>query len=157
MASSDTNKSPLKQLPLNVPVHVECTTIRNVLASAMEAELGALFVHWQRGAVTRMTLIKMDHGQPPTSAVPDSSTVDEFNNDNIRQWHSRTIGMLFYWVRDRVRQGKFLVYCVAREHNLAEYFTKHHPTIHHRSQRSTYPVPVLYDSKYACYMSHIDL
>ena len=39
--------------------------------------------------------------------------------------------MQFYWFRDRVIQGKFLVYWMAGEHNLAYYFTKHHPTSHH--------------------------
>ena len=34
-ASAYTNKPPLKQPPLNGPVHVECTTMRNFLASAM--------------------------------------------------------------------------------------------------------------------------
>ena len=65
-ASADPNKAPLKQLPLNVPIHVECTTVRNVLSSAMRAELGALFVNYQRGAATRMGLIEMGHAQPPT-------------------------------------------------------------------------------------------
>ena len=43
-ASSDPDKAPLKQPPLNGPVHVKCTIMRNVLSSAMEAELGALFL-----------------------------------------------------------------------------------------------------------------
>ena len=73
-ASADPNKAPLKQPPLNRPVHVKCTTMINVLASAMEAELGALFVNCQRGAVMRMALIEMGHAQPPTTAVTDSAT-----------------------------------------------------------------------------------
>ena len=43
------------------------------------------------------------------------------------------------------------------EHNVADYFTKNHPTSHHRSQRSIYLVPTADASKYACYMSTIDL
>ena len=42
MASLVPNKDPLKQSKINGPVHVKVTTMRNVLASAMEAELGAL-------------------------------------------------------------------------------------------------------------------
>ena len=65
--------------------------------------------------------------------------------------------MRFYWVRDRVRQEPFLVYLMAGEHNLADYFTKQHHTSHHRAQRSIYLVPTADASKYACYMSPIDL
>ena len=41
--SADPKKAPTKQPSLNGPVHVEFTTIRNVRASAMEAELGSFF------------------------------------------------------------------------------------------------------------------
>ena len=97
----------------------------------MEAELGALVVNFQRGAATRMALIEMVHTQPTTPAVNDSTTGDVLVNDNIRKRRSRAIDMRFYWVRDRVRQGQFLVYWMAGEHNLEEYFTNHHPTRHH--------------------------
>ena len=38
-------KAPPKQPPLNCSVHVKCKTMKKVLASAMETELGALFSH----------------------------------------------------------------------------------------------------------------
>ena len=99
----------------------------------------------------------MGHSQPPTPAVMDSATGDGFFNDNIPQRRSRAIDMCFYWVIDRVRRGQFLVYWMAVEHNLADYFTKHHPTSHHQSQQGIYLVPTVDASKYACYMSPIDL
>ena len=131
--------------------------MRNILASAMESELGALFVNCQRGAATRTALIEMGHAQPPTPEVKDSATGDGFFNDNIRQRRSRAIDMHFYWVRYRVRQGQFLVYSMAGEHNLADYFTKHYPTSHHRSQRSINIVPTADARNYAFYISTIDL
>ena len=88
------------------------------------------FFQCQRGEATRMALIEMGHSQPPTPAVIDSTTKNGFFNDNIRQRRSRAINMHFYWVRDRFRQGKFMVYWMVGEHNLSEYFTKsppHHP------------------------------
>ena len=108
--AADTNKAPIKQPPLNGPVHVKCTTTRNVLASAMEAEPGAIFVNYQRGAATCMALIDMSRTQPPTPAVTDSAKRDVFVNDNIRQRLSIAIDIIFYWVRYIVRQGKLLVY-----------------------------------------------
>ena len=103
MASADPKNSPPKQPPLNGPIHVKYTTMRNVLASEIEAEVGALFVNCQRGAEKRMEIIEMGHSQAPNPEVTDSATGDEFVNDNIRQMPSRTIYMLFYWVIDRVR------------------------------------------------------
>ena len=131
-ASADPKKSPPNQPPLNLTIHAECTTMIIVLASAMKAELGSLFVNCQRGAATRVALLEMGHAQPPTPSVTYSATGYGFVNDNIIQRRSRAIDMRFCWVRDRVRQGRFLVHWMAGEHNLADYFTKHHPTSHHK-------------------------
>ena len=46
---------------------------------------------------------------------------------------------------------------MAREHNMADYFTKNHPISHYQEQQSTYLLPTADARKYACYMSHIDL
>ena len=102
--------------------------MKNILAGAMEAELGALFVNCQQGAYMCIALIEMGRPRPPTPAVTDSTTGGGFVNGNIWQRISRAIGIRFYWVWDRARQGQFLVYSVTGEHNLANYFTKHHPT-----------------------------
>ena len=56
----------------------------------------------------------MGHHQPPTPVVTDSATSDGFVNDNIRQRKSREIDMIFYWVRDRLRQGNYLVSILPR-------------------------------------------
>ena len=39
------------------------------------------------------------------------------------------------------------------EHNMVNYFTRHHPTSHHWAQRSTYLVPTEDTSKYTLCMS----
>ena len=97
----------------------------------------------------RMALIEMVHAHAPTPSVTDRATGDVFINDNIQQRHSRAINMRFYWVRDKFRQGQFIVYWMAGENNLSDYFTKHHPTSHHRSQRSIYIVTAADARKYA--------
>ena len=85
MASVVPDKANINQLTLNGPIHAEYTTIRNVLVSTIESELGALFVNCQRCAAMRMALIKMVHAQPPTPAVTGSATGDEFVNEMICQ------------------------------------------------------------------------
>ena len=99
----------------------------------------------------------MGHTQPPTPAVTDSATGYGLVNDNIFQRRSRSIDMRFYWVRDRFRQGKFLVYWMAGYHNLEEYFAKNQPTIHHWIKRSTYLFLKVYTINYACSMSPNEL
>ena len=109
----------------------------------MEAELGAIFVNFQRVTAMCMALTEMGCAQPPNPEVTYNATEDIFINYNIRQRRSISINVLFYCVRDRFRQRKFLVYWVSGEQNLADYFTKNHPTSHHRFKRSTYIVPVV--------------
>ena len=43
------------------------------------------------------------------------------------------------------------------EHNMSNYFTKHHPASHHRSKYITYLIPTVETSKYSYYMSPTDL
>ena len=87
----------------------------------------------------------------------DSATGDGFVNDKIRQRHLRAIDMHFYLVRTRVRQGQFMVYWLAGDYNVTNYFTKYHTINQHRSQRSIYIVLTADARKCVCYMSHIDL
>ena len=115
----------------------------------MEAELESLFVNFQRGASMQMVLTEMVHSQPLTPAVIEISIGDGFVNNNIHQQHSRATHMQFYWVRDIVRQGQFLVYWMDGENNMAYYFTNHHPTSRYRLKRSIYLVPTVDASKFA--------
>jgi hypothetical protein len=46
--------------------------------------------------------------------------------------------MRFYWIQDRVSQGKFTVHWQKGSDNLADYFTKHHPPAHHILMRPIY-------------------
>ena len=85
----------------------DITTMKNVLASDMEAELGLLFVKCQRGASLRFSLEEMVHQQTPTPVVTDSATCNLFVNENTRQRRSRAIDMIFYWVHDIVRRGHY--------------------------------------------------
>ena len=48
---------PLK----NGPVHVECSIMRNIMASATKAELEGLFENFQKETSTRTALADMGH------------------------------------------------------------------------------------------------
>jgi hypothetical protein len=102
-----------------------------VLASASEAEIGALYENTKKAAILHVTLEEMGYPQPPTSVQTNNSTSCGIVNDNINQKQSRAIGMRFYWVRDCVRQGQFHIHWKPGMVNLAGYYTKHHSTAHH--------------------------
>ena len=64
MHHQQTQSPPHRRPPLNVPIHVEFAITNNVLESAMEAELGALFVNYQLWGALIISLKEMGHQQP---------------------------------------------------------------------------------------------
>jgi hypothetical protein len=134
---SDNNENP----KINGAIHVHSSIMRQVLASATEAEVGALFYNAQDGSMLRTTLIELGHPQPATPIQTDNEVAEGIINDKVKQRRSKAIDMRFYWVRDRVRQGQFRIHWKSGKENLADYFTKHHSPAHHRQVRSTYLHP----------------
>ena len=101
--------------------------IKHVMSSVAEAELAGLFINAKEGEILCNTLEEMGHPQEATPIRTDNSTANGIANDTINQQQSKTNGMPFYWVRDRVKQGHFKVFWAPGKTNLADYFTKHHP------------------------------
>jgi hypothetical protein len=112
--------------------------MKAVLASASEAEIGALFENCKRGTILRTTLNEMGHPQPTTPVQTDNSTACGIANANIKQQRSRAIDMRFYWVRDRSDQGEFGIIWGPGSGNRADYYSKHHPPAHHQAMRPLY-------------------
>eukprot|EP00957_Ditylum_brightwellii_P071872 5462733-Ditylum_brightwellii.AAC.1 len=81
--------------------------MRNVMASAAEAECGALFENAKEAVALRTTLQELGHQQPVTPIQVDNSVAHGIVNSNIWQQTSKAIDMHFYWVKDRVKQGQF--------------------------------------------------
>ena len=116
---------------INGFIHVIAKILKNVLASASEAEISALFNCAKKEVPMRFTLIEIGHTQPPTPMCTNNSTTNGIMNATITQNLSKAIGMRFYWLRDRVKQGQFHIYWAPSSVNLTDYFTKHHSPIHH--------------------------
>jgi len=104
------------------------------MASA-KAKVGALFVNGREAIPLRNTLIKLGHLQPPTPILTDNSTAAGFANNTIKQKLSKAMDMRFYWIKDQVEQGQFLVYWRPGSENLGDFFTKHHLPSHHHLMR----------------------
>jgi hypothetical protein len=137
MGDTPTGK-PKPSSRFNAPILVNSSIISSVLSSAGEAELAALFYNAKDGAMLRTTLADLGHPQPPTPIQTDNACAAGITNDTIKQKRSKAMDMRFYWVRDRVRAGDFLVYWEPGCDNDADYYTKHHSPAHHRVKRSRY-------------------
>mgnify|MGYP006206904129 CR=1 FL=1 len=133
------HKEPLDNPKPNGPIHVESRILRNIMAAASEAEIGALFHNGQETVHFRQILHEI--GRPQNQATPittDNSTADGFANKRTKIKRSKAIDMRFYWVQDCVEQGQISVRWGSSILNHADYFTKHHPPSHHTKVRSTY-------------------
>eukprot|EP00978_Attheya_sp_CCMP212_P007961 scaffold18508_cov37-Attheya_sp.AAC.2 len=105
---SPKSDKPITHMPdLNKPIHVECSIMQNILASAMEATMEGLLNNCQKGAQLHTTAFEMKHPQPPNPVATDNSEAESVLNGTAKQKQSRAIDMHFYWVRDRTRQGQF--------------------------------------------------
>jgi hypothetical protein len=144
---ADLAQPPIHAPTSNGPLHTSSVVLCNVMALAAKAEVGALFVNAENGAVLRTTLIELGQLQPPTPLQSDNTTATGIGNASIRQCQSKAIDMRFYWVRDRVKHGHFLVYWRPGTENLADYFTKHHPTAHHHLVPNTFLHPTKWGAR----------
>jgi hypothetical protein len=68
----------------------------------------------------------------------DNATATCYINDTIKQKCTKAMDMRFYWIKDRVKQGQFIVYWGPGYQNLADYFTKQHSPAHHKKGREIY-------------------
>ena len=105
----------------NGPVYVLAKIINAVMASAAEAEVGALYMNAQELSPMRTTLEELDHPQPPTPLRTDNSTADGIMNKTIKQRQSKAMDKRFYWVQDRVEQGEFRLFQAPGKDNLDDW------------------------------------
>ena len=122
----------------NGAIHIIAKIIKNVVSSAAEAEIAAIFMCAKEAVPIRQTLIEMDHPQPATEIVTDNAAATAILNKSCKQVRSKAIDMNYYWVRDRIAQKQFNLIWRAGVENLADYFTKHHSPAHHKRMRPIY-------------------
>jgi hypothetical protein len=139
--STDPTKPPSADNPpppYNGAIHAISAIMANVMASSTEAEFGALFHNAREAVPLRTVIIEMGHPQPATPIQTDNACAAGISNETVKQRRSKAIDMRFYWIRDRIKQGQFLVYWAPGTDNLANYLTTHHSPAHHKLMRSRY-------------------
>jgi hypothetical protein len=104
------------------------------MSSVAEAEHGALFYIAQDACSLRVTLERLGHLQPSTAFQTDNECSKGISNNTVKQRRSKALDMRFYWNRDRIDQGQFIVHWKPGK----TYFTKHHSPAHHQALRYTY-------------------
>ena len=133
--------------PNNGAVLTIAQIIKNVMSSAAEAELGALFINCREAVPARHTLEEMGHKQPPTPMQTDNTTALGVVTNNIASKRLKSMDMKLHWLRCRAAQEQFRHFWCPGPSNDADYVTKHHAPIHHRAVRPKYLTP----------RSHLDL
>lgn len=83
----------------NGPVAVIAKVIKNVMASAAEAELGALFMNVQEAVGLRNCLEAMGYPQPATPLKFNNSCANGIFNNTMKQKRSKAIDIRCYWLR----------------------------------------------------------
>ena len=125
----------------NGPVMTIARVIKNMMASAAEAELAALFMNAQEAIAIHNCLEAMGYEQLATPLKTDNSTAaDGIINNTMKQKRSKAIDVRFYsWLRDRMKQGQFFVFWNVGNNNMGDcYTTKHHPLAYHKRMRPIY-------------------
>ena len=116
----------------NGPILVEVLTVKSVLTSAAEAETHGVFHNAKLVLPLVHMLTEIGHPQiGPTRIRTDNSTSSGLANNNIALKRSKFWDMKLHWLRDKQFDQFFSVFWDKGTNNGADYFTKHHPKVHH--------------------------
>ena len=100
------------------------TIIKNVMASAAEAEIAALFLNARLAIPLRTALIEMGHPQPATRIKTDNNTADGFVNGTRKQNKTKAVEMRFDWLKCRSAQLQFDIYWAPGQENFVDFSLK---------------------------------
>ena len=73
------------------------------MASAAEAETGAIFLNGKQAAPIRTALTEMGHPQPPTPIKTNRTTSYSILPGNMPRKRSNAFNMRFHWMRCRTK------------------------------------------------------
>ena len=136
--SSDSAVPPNNGAVLNI-AHL----IKNVMSSATEAELAALYITARETVYIRIILEELSHKQPPTPLQTNNSMAEGVVNGKVQPKRTKAMDMRFHWLRDRECQRQFRIYWRPGRLNYADYWTKHHPATHHQNIRKEFLTPCI--------------
>ncbi len=105
--------------------------IQAVMSSAVEAELGALFINAKTAVLMRQMLEELRHPQLLTPMQTDNATAQALLTNKIIPKALKVTDMRFHWLWCHNAQGQIRYYWQPGTQNLADFYIKHHPASHH--------------------------
>jgi hypothetical protein len=124
--------------PNNGAVLTIAHIIKNVMSSATEAELAGLYIMTCKAVTIRIILEELGHIQPPTPLQTDNAMADGVFNGKVQPKQTKAMDMRFHWLCNPECQQQFRIYWRPKKLNYANYWTKHHPEIHHCNMRKDF-------------------
>ena len=118
----------------NIPIHVESSILKHAMGVVSKTYIAEAYVNARKGIEHRITRIEMNHMQHYTPLEIDNTIATGILIKQLVPRRSKVIDVKFHWLRDRENQKQFNMCWKPGKKNLADYFTKHHPEIHHRTQ-----------------------
>jgi hypothetical protein len=100
--------------------------------------LAILFINAKEVVYIRNMLTEMGHPQPRTPIQMDNSTDNGFINNKIQAKRTKSMDMQHYWLKCREAQEQFRFYWRPGGMNLANYWMKHNPALHHQNMRAEF-------------------
>ena len=97
----------------NVPndsMHVECKILKNVVASAAEAKLAALYKNCTTVTILRTALHEMGFPQSKTPVCSDNETASEIINKTVHQKRTQAMTMQYFWLKEKHTTKQFQIY-----------------------------------------------
>ena len=118
---------------VNGAIHVHSCILDVVVASVAECEYASLYTLARTGTWLRTIASALGYPQPATIIFCDNACAVGIANDTVKLNRTKSIDMRFHWIRDRVRQGQFVVEWRQGANNLADFFTKPLPVHIHQA------------------------
>jgi hypothetical protein len=135
---NDTTMPPNYGAVLNI-AHI----IKNVMSLATEAELAGLYIMARKAVYTRIILEELGHKQPPTPIQTDNAMANAIINGKVQPKQTKAMDMRFHWLQNCECQQQFRIYWRPGKMNYVNYWTKHHPELHHRNMRKEFLTPII--------------
>jgi hypothetical protein len=109
---------------INGPFFCTSKMISVIVTSAAEAELGAAFQNAQKASQFRNTLTELGYPQQATTLLVDNTVAEGLAMDTINARRSKSMDVRFFWLRDRVQKGEFIIRHLPGKWNISDFFTK---------------------------------
>ena len=107
------------------------------------SSVGGFIYHVHGGGVHRDHFGINGTQTAPTPLQTDNSMAEAVINGKIQTKRTKAMNMRFRWLRDRECQEQFRIYWRPGKYNCADYWTKHHPSKHHRNTRKEFLTPYI--------------